>query len=222
MATTLTFTTLKEDIVSYLDRGMSGGIDKDVEAQLPRLINNAERRIARELKVEGFVNVVTSTMVAGVAVYAKPDRWRRTLSVTYGKDAAAPATVGNKRTPVFARSYEYARNYWPDDTKLDAPEFYSDYDYQHWLVTPTPDANYPYEIVYHEQPRLLDDTNQENWLTQYLPRALLYASLLEATPFLRNDERIPTWQQFYAEEMGAVNSEDLKRIVDRATTRQEA
>ena len=130
--------------------------------------------------------------------------------------------AGSRRTPIFARSYEDVRNYWPNDTVRGVPEFYADYNYDHWLIVPTPDANYPFEVVYHEMPRLLDETNQENWLTEYAPRALLYASLLEATPFLRNDERIPVWQQFYAEEMAALNAEDLKRIVDRATTRQEA
>lgn len=222
MATTLTFNTLKEDLVAYLDRGMSGGIDDKVEAQLPRLINAAERRIARELKVEGFIVAVTSTMTAGLNVYPKPDRWRRTLSINFGKDATTPATVGNKRTPIYARSYEYIRNVWPDDTVRGQPEFYADYEYEHWIIGPTPDADYPFEVIYYEMPRLLDDTNQENWLTQYAPRALLYASLLEAAPFLRNDERIPVWQQYYAEELASINGEDLKRIVDRATTRQEA
>ena len=33
-------------------------------------------------------------------------------------------------------------------------------------------------------------------LSQY-PNMMLYASLLEAEPFLRNDERIVTWQAFY-------------------------
>ena len=67
------------------------------------------------------------------------------------------------------------------------PEFYADYDYRHWLFAATPDENYPVEIVYYELPPLLDDAQQQNWLTDYAPNALLYGTLLEATPFLKND-----------------------------------
>jgi hypothetical protein len=51
MATTTTFTTLKEDIRRYLERGFTLASDAIVYEQIPRLINLAERRIARELKV---------------------------------------------------------------------------------------------------------------------------------------------------------------------------
>ena len=51
MATTTTFTTLKEDIRRYLERGFTLASDQVVYEQIPRLINLAERRIARELKV---------------------------------------------------------------------------------------------------------------------------------------------------------------------------
>ena len=222
MATTLTFNSLKDDIVAYLDRGQNATVDEAVFNQIPRLINMAERRVAHDLKVEGFIQAVTSTMTAGVSVYPKPDRWRRTLSINFGKDPSTSALPGNQRTPIFARSYEYIRNYWPDEGNTAEPEFYADYNYSHWLIAPTPDANYPFEVMYHEMPRLLDDTFQSNWLTEYAPNLLLYACLLEAAPFLRNDERIQVWQSMYTAALAAITEEDIKRIVDRATTRQES
>jgi hypothetical protein len=69
---------------------------------------------------------------------------------------------------------------------------------------------------------LLDDTNQSNWLTEYAPQLLLYASLLEATPFLKNDERIGVWQQMYDRAAQALNGEDLSKILDRSAKRTEA
>ncbi len=183
--------------------------------QLPSLINLAERAIATELKFQGFVNVVVTTLVQGTSVYDKPDRWRETISMNFGT-----GEENNSRTPIFPRSYEYSRYYWPDSSVQAAPEFYSDYDYQHWLIVPTPDANYPVEILYYQQPPLLDDTNQTNWLTDYAPNALLYRTLLEATPFLKNDERIPTWSAMYGQQMQAINTQDLQKIVDRSSTRK--
>lgn len=210
MPTVMTFTSLQQDVRNYLERGDSE--DTVVYGQLPRLINLAERAIARKLKIEGFINVVTSDLVAGTSVYAKPDRWRRTLSMHYS----------NVRTPIFARSYEYCRTFWPDVTLRAPPQFYSDYNYTHWLIVPTPVATVPWEILYYEQPALLDDTNQTNWLTNYGPNALLYRTLLECEPFLKNDERIGVWKGLYDEAISDMNAEDISRIMDRAAVRQEA
>jgi hypothetical protein len=100
--------------------------------------------------------------------------------------------------------------------------FYAEYDYDHWLIVPTPDYAYPFEIVYYELPPLLDDTIQTNWLTEYAPQLLLYGALLEATPFLKNDERIATWQSYYDRAAAMLNGEDLAKILDRNASRKEA
>lgn len=216
MPTTMTFTTLKADMERYLERGGTLVSDPRVFEQLPRLINLAERRIARELKLQGLTSVVTDTLLPGVSVYAKPDRWRDTVSINVGLGEEM-----KNRTFLFTRSYEYLRSYWPDESVRGAPEFYGDYNYEHWLIVPTPDLAYPFEVVYYELPPLLDDVTQTNWLTDYAPQALLYASLLEATPFLKNDERIQVWQGMYDRAAAMLNGEDLAKIFDRSATRKE-
>lgn len=214
MAQTTTFTTLQQDIRRYLERGFTLVSDQIVYEQIPRLINLAERRIARELKVQGLINVVTSTMSPGLAVYPKPDRWRTTVSFNFG--------IGNEYNQLFPRSYEYVRSYWPNRDQTDVPLFYADYDYNNWIVSPTPDQAYPFEVLIYQLPPLLDDANQTNWLTEYAPQVLLYASLLEATPFLKNDERIQVWQSMYDRAAQALNGEDLSKILDRSARRTEA
>lgn len=217
MATTMTFTTLQQDVRRYLERGATYASDPVVYEQIPRLINLAERRIARELKVQGFINVVTGTFSVGQAVYSKPDRWRDTVSVNIGTGAS-----NNNRKVLFTRDYEYLLSYWPNRTETEEPIFYSDYDYDHWLIAPTPDAEYPFEILYYELPPLLDDVVQTNWLTEYAPQLLLYGTLLEATPFLKNDERIGVWQSMYDRAAAMLNGEDLAKILDRSAVRKEA
>lgn len=213
MAEVMNFTSLKTDIRQYLERG--DVTDTTIFEQIPRVIGLAERTIARRLKVTGTMNVVSSAMVAGTSVYAKPDRWRRTVSMEIG--------VGTdplqERKPVYTRSYEYIREYWPNSVLQARPEFYADYDYQHWLIGPTPDAAYPWQIIYYEQPPLLDSTNETNWLTDYAPNALLYRALLEMEPLLKNDGRMNTWRQLYEEAVEAINLEDLEKIVDRSSVR---
>jgi len=217
MATAMTFTTLKQDVQRYLERGNTLASDPIVFEQIPRLINLAERRIARELKVEGFINVVTGTLSAGQSVYPKPDRWRDTVSINIGV-----GDTGNDRKILFSRVYEYLRSYWPNALETDTPIFYSDYDYSHWLIAPTPDAEYPFEILYYELPPLLDEVVQTNWITEYAPQLLLYGTLVEATPFLKNDERIPVWQSMYDRAAAMLNGEDLAKILDRSAVRKEA
>jgi hypothetical protein len=209
MSYVMTYDSLLVDLRRYLERGFTQESDQIVYDQLPRLITLGERRIARELKITAFIRAVTTPLQTGVSVYAKPDRWRDTVSMIAGTK------------PIFARSYEYIRNYWPDPTQTGTPEFYADYDFQHWLIGPTPDTDSVLEILYYEQPRLLAPDFQTNWVTEYAPDLLLYAALLEATPFLKNDERIQTWQALYDRAAQAINGEDLKRILDRASNRSE-
>jgi len=210
MAYSMTYDSLLTDLRRYLERGFTEESDQIVYDQLPRLITLGERRIARELKIQGFIRAVQTPLQAGVAVYLKPDRWRDTISMTVNG------------SPIFARSYEYCRSYWPDEAETGAPQFYADYDYQHWLITPSPATVQTLEILYYEQPRFLGDDFQTNWLTEYAPDLLLYAALLEAAPFLKSDERIQIWQGMYDRSAQALNGEDLKRIMDRSANRSEA
>lgn len=210
MSYSMTYSSLLDDVRRYLERGFTAESDQIVFEQLPRLITLGERRIARELKILGFIRAVTTPLVPGDCFYQKPDRWRDTVSMTAdGK-------------PIFSRSYDYLRNFWPDLTQRATPQFYADFDYQHWILVPTPVAVAQLEILYYEQPALLGDDLQTNWLTDYAPDTLLYSTLLEATPFLKNDTRIQTWQAMYDRSAQALSGEDLKRILDRSATRSEA
>jgi hypothetical protein len=210
MAYSMTYSSLLVDLRSYLERGFTEASDPLVFQQLPKLITLAERRLATELKIQGFIRAVSAPTTAGTAVYEKPDGWRDTVSVF----------IDNH--PVFARSLEYCKNYWPDSSETGDPEFYADYDYAHYLITPTPSSAKTMEIVYYGQPPLLGETVQTNWLTDYAPNALLYAALLEATPYLKQDSRVATWQQYYDRAASSLNGQDLLKILDRAAQRTEA
>lgn len=204
VAAVMTYDSLAADIESYLERTDQATIQK-----IPTFIMLAEQVMAAELKFLGNLTVATSTMVPGQATIDKPARWRKTVSIN--------VTVDGKRQPVLLRKYEYLREYWPDPAQTDVPKFYCDYDYTHWLIAPTPDLAYNYEVLYYERVQPLDSSNQTNWFTIYAPQALLYGSLLQAMPFLKNDERIPMWQQQYQQIMEVLKTEDVLRIGDRQT-----
>ena len=209
VAAVMTYDSLVADIESYLERTDQATIQK-----IPTFIMLAEQVMAAELKFLGNLTVATSTMVPGQATIDKPARWRKTVSINI--------TVDGKRQPVFLRKYEYLREYWPDPAQTETPKYYCDYDYTHWLIAPTPDVAYNYEVLYYERIQPLDSSNQTNWFTIYAPQALLYGALLQAMPFLKNDERIPMWQQQYMQIMEVLKAEDVLRIGDRQTVAKDS
>jgi hypothetical protein len=204
-AAVMTYDSLFENIQSYLERTDAATIEK-----IPLFIMLAEQVIASEIKFLGNLTVVESNMVLNNPVIAKPARWHKTVSMN--------VTIDGSKKPVLLRKYEYLREYWPDQTQTDVPKFYCDYNYDNWLVAPTPSDNFAFEVLYYERVQPLDSTNQTNWFTQYAPQALLYGSLLQAMPFLKNDERTPMWQAQYSSIMQTLKAEDIQRIGDRQAT----
>jgi len=202
VAAVMTYDSLVENVQSYLERNDAATIEK-----IPLFIMLAEQIIASQIKFLGNLSVNTSTMTIGQATIDKPARWHKTVSMNI--------TVAGQRQPVLLRKYEYLREYWPDPTATDVPQFYCDYDYTHWLVAPTPDVAYNFEVLYYERIQPLDSSNQTNWFTTYAPQALLYGSLLQAMPFLKNDTRTPIWQAQYQQIMDTLVAEDKLRIADR-------
>ena len=202
VAAVMTYDSLVDDISTYLER-----TDAATLAKIPTFIMLAEQVIASQIKFLGNLTVQTSAMVASQNIVDKPARWHKTVSMN--------VTVAGQRYPVLLRKYEYLREYWPDPAETSVPKFYCDYDYTHWLVAPTPASAHNFEVLYYERIQPLDSSNQTNWFTIYAPQALLYGTLLQAMPFLKNDERTPLWQAQYDQIMQTLMAEDKLRMADR-------
>lgn len=215
MAYILTYDNLVDALEVYLERTDSTLIDK-----IPLFILLAQTRISREIKQLGTRRVLTSTFSGGSSVIQKPNDWRETISVNYGYTTGASGASVTSYT-LLPRSYEYCRNYWPEATQTSSNvKYYSDYNYNYWLVAPTPDSSYRFEVIYYCTIKPIDENNQTNWLTQYAPDLLLYACLLETAPFLKVDERLQMWQGLYDRALAAVNGEAEARIEDGASSRE--
>ena len=197
----MTYDSLTSTVLQYLERN-----DPAVVAAIPTFITLCEFEIAQEIKTLGQLTVANSTVTPNNPVLAKPARWRKTVSMSINN--------GANMQPVFLRKFEYLKNYWPDPTQVGVPTYYADTDYEHWYLAPTPDQDYEFEVLYYERIAPLSSTNQTNWLTQYAPNAMLYGTLLQAMPFLKNDARA-IFQQKYTEAITALKTEDVARVGDR-------
>ena len=207
-ASAMTYDNLTSNVLQYLERN-----DPAVVNQIPTFIMLAEFEIAEMMKSLGQQQVVQSTMQIGNPVIPKPSRWRKTVSMNI--------TVAGKLQSVLLRKYEYLRNYAPDSTAAGTPLYYSDYDYDNWLVAPTPDQSYAFEVLYYERLVPLSSDTQTNWITRNAPNAMLYGTLLQAMPFLKNDQRL-IFQQKYTEAIQALSNEDKLRIADRQAIAQDS
>ena len=207
-AAAMTYDNLTSNVLQYLERD-----DQAVVNQIPTFIMLAEFEIAEMMKSLGQQQVVQSTMQVNNAVIPKPARWRKTVSMNI--------TVNGVLQAVNLRKYEYLRNYAPDSTVTGVPLYYADYDYDNWIVAPTPDDSYDFEVLYYERLVPLSSTTQTNWITQNAPNAMLYGTLLQAMPFLKNDQRV-IFQQKYTESVQALTLEDKLRIADRQAIAQDS
>ncbi len=199
----MTYDSLTAVIPQYLERNDTATLNN-----IPTAITLAEFKIAQQIKTLGQLEVADTTLQANTAIVAKPARWRKTVSMTI--------VVNGEKQPVLLRKLEYLNQYAQSVSTPGVPVYYADYDYEHWIVAPTPDQNYAMEALVYTRLAPLSSDNQTNWLTQYAPNALLYGTLLEMTLFVKSDNRAPLWKSMYDEAMQALKAEDALRVADRS------
>jgi hypothetical protein len=207
MATTpswvMTYDSLTSTVLQYLERR-----DAAVVEAIPTFITLCEFEIAQNIKTLGQMEVVDSTMLIGNPVIPKPARWRKTTSMTLSNS-------GSKQ-PILLRKLEYLNNYAQDVTAKGTPLYYADYDYDHWFVAPTPDKAYSFEALCYTRLTPLSSSHQTNWLTQNAPNAMLFGTLKQTAPFLKNDARLAVWKSMFDEALVALKTEDTLRVADRS------
>ena len=199
---TLTYDSLISTVEQYLERK-----DIAVVNQIPTFITLCEFEFAQQIKTLGQIEVAQGTFKAGNPVVQKPARWRKTTSMS--------VTVAEERKPMFVRKYEYCTNYAAQSVP-GQPLYYSDYDYDNWYITPIPDVDYPFETLIYQRIQPLSSANQTNWITNNAPNVMLYGTLLQAMPYLKNDARVATFKAQYDTAMAALKTEDITRTGDRS------
>jgi len=203
MALVLTYDVLYDEVIAYLERA-----DARLIARIPLFIMLAQRRVATKLKVLGTKQTENGLLTPSDPFLDKDVRWLANESFTI-----SVGTNLNKRKQLYHRSQQFCKEYWPDVTKTGEPAYYTtEYNLLKVFFVPTPALAYPYESIYWATPQLLDETYDSNFLTTGMPRLLLYATLCETAPYLHDDDRVPMWQQSYAEECVTQGIQEDQRV----------
>lgn len=184
------YTDLKATVANYLGR-------TDLTDMIPTFIDFAESRLARQLRTRQMLRNVTSVMTAGNGKLALPS------------DFIAIRDIFVQGNPRFALNYEspsaFSRGGKADQSGK--PSVYTIYGAE-FVFGPAPDSAYTLELLYYSRPNRLDELTPTNAFLANFPDALLYASLLEAEPYLMNDARINTWATMYDRAIQAINVSD--------------
>jgi hypothetical protein len=190
-----TYAELQLSIRQYLEQ-------EDISAQITDFIRLAEVRMQRELSVHGMHKQATgdfdTNTVALPVDYIEAVSWRLISS-----------------DPIITLQYIAPNRFYSMRTASydGTPRFFTTVG-TNALVAPSPTGSppgtYNYELEYLAELPPLTDNNTSNWLLAKGPDLYLYASLLEAMPFVIDDERLGVWVKMYERALSSLISVDLR------------
>ena len=79
-------------------------------------------------------------------------------------------------------------------------------------VVPSPDSTYTSSIVYYTRIAALSDSATSNWLLAAHPDIYLFGTLVEAEPYLKNDERMPMWTSRLDKSLAALHLQGEREL----------
>ena len=194
MATT--YAELQTEVADFLNRD-------DLTSVIPTFINLAEAQLNRDAR--HWRMEIRSEATANDRFLTLPSDWIETKRIQ----------VGNTNDPVRLMSVDEmhalrAKN----ENTAGTPCYYAHVAGEIELY-PTPDGEYSLTLYYVQRiPDLA--TNNTNWLLDYHPDVYLYATLIQAAHYLRDNERLATWAGLYQASIDALNSSS-KRATESGT-----
>lgn len=184
------YSDLKTSVANYLGRS-------DLTSVIPDFISFAEMRMARELRTRQMLQSATASTVGNDAKVALPTDFLEVRDLN---------VQGSPRTPLTYMSPSAFSRDAPAD-EVGRPTTYTIIKSE-FVLAPKPDTAYTLEILYYAKPTVLSTSNASNVFLANYPDALLYASLLEAEPYLINDARSQTWVSLYDRAITNISNAD--------------
>lgn len=173
----MNYTELKSQIWDYLqtdDDGLGGLTDT--------IIRQAEERINRAVQLPDFRKNVTGNATSGNKYLSTPTDF---LSV-YSLSVIDGSSNQNYLLP---KDVAFVRENYPSATQTGLPKYYAMFDDGTFILGPTPDSGYSFELHYYYEPASIVDTGT-SWLGDNAENALLYGCLVEAYTVLKGDDSL--------------------------------
>ena len=188
-----TFAELKTAAANWLDRS-------DLTARIPEFIALAEARFNRILRTRDMETVSTAISTsAGTREYSLPTGFVQMKEFHLTTDPLTPLAyiTPEMMTRIWAGSGQGK----PEVFTIIADNV---------RLGPNPDAVYTTSMLYYKTFTALSDSATTNDMLTNNPDVYLYGTLLEAEPFIMNDQRVQLWGMAFEKAIGDIQNQDNK------------
>ena len=186
------YTELQTAVANWLDRD-------DLTARIPEFIALAEARFNRVLRLRSMEAKYTANTVAGQRNLALPASYIQMRNFQVNTN---PLTTLSYVTP------EIYDRLWGGSTS-GTPKFYTILANE-VSFGPMPASVQEVEMLFYKKFDSLSGSVATNWLITNAPDIYLYGSMLEAEPFIMNDERVQLWASALERGVSDLQEQDNK------------
>ena len=188
-----TYSELQTAVANWLDRD-------DLTARIPEFITLCEARFNRSLRIRAMETLdISVDTVAGTSTVALPTGYVQMRDISL---ITSPLTQLQYLTPEIM-------NRLNSGSLTGKPETYTIIA-NNILFGPTPDSAYDISMLYYKTFDALTDAAPTNWVITNAPDVYLYGALLEAEPFLMNDQRVQLWATALTQSITTLQEQDNK------------
>ena len=173
-----TYSGLKTAIQDYVDSSETTFVNN-----LDVIIKQAEERILKNVWLDNFKKNVTGTASADTPYLGMPTDFLAPFSMA--------VIASNVYYYLLLKQVSFMRAYKPatSGSVTGRPKYYAEFDSDSFILAPTPDTTYTFELHYFYRPASLTAAGDSGttWLSDNATNSLLYGSLVEAATFLKLD-----------------------------------
>lgn len=201
------------DYPSLLAAGADWLNRADLTDQLPAFVALSESQFNRELRVRDMM--VRADATSNQELVQLPDDWLEAYSLIV-PPGAPPSPQGFAPAPLRYMSEretnQIKATWWGQAAP---PTGYTIIGNSIELV-PAPSDNVDLKMVYYQRIPSLSAANPTNWLLTKSPDLYLYATLMQAQPYLKDDARLQTWATMRAGLMEGIRLESEASLRPRS------
>ena len=191
-----TYSTLKTAIQDY-----SESTETSFTNHLDDFIKTTEERILKAVQLDDFIKNVTGTATSDTAYLGAPTDFLAPFSLAVIDSSSNYHYLKLKQT-------SFIRDFTPASSTTGLPKYYAEFDDDTFILAPTPDSNYTFELHYFYRPSSLTSAGDSGttWLSTNAPNAMLYGCLTEAMMYLKNYETAPIYETRFQEALALMKN----------------
>ena len=194
-----TYSDLQSTAADYLNRA-------DLTAVIPTFITLAEAKFNRELRTRDML--IRLAVSSTTEFFNVPTDFLETYELELDMDGLAPQPPLQYIGPNEAKSLKANK-------VQNKVRYFTIIGGQFELIPAPATSGSALQLTYYAKIPALSGTQTTNWLLTKSPDLYLYSALLEATPYLKNDERLQVWAAARQQVMDAMGIESERGMRQR-------